>query len=56
MGDVLIDGEAMRDAASIMGDITINGTVHGDVSAVMGDVKLGRRRSWTAMSRPWAAR
>lgn len=41
MGDVLIDGEAMRDAASIMGDITINGTVHGDVSAVMGDVKLG---------------
>jgi uncharacterized RDD family membrane protein YckC/cytoskeletal protein CcmA (bactofilin family) len=41
MGDVLIDGEAMRDAASVMGDITINGTVHGDVSAVMGDVKLG---------------
>ena len=41
MGDVLVDGEAMRGASSIMGDITINGTVHGDVSAVMGDVKLG---------------
>lgn len=41
MGDVVIDGEALRDAASVMGDITINGTVHGDVTAIMGDVTLG---------------